>query len=107
MAQEAVGSSPIAHPTECGAVRLAHLLWEQGVGGSNPSTPTLFTSEGKPRFLDGAFSFQLAVYHYSRLVNLNQTLSKYTQIRDTLFRDTPTPIGKAGNRVTSLGHFAQ
>ena len=25
----------------CSAVRLAHLLWEQGVVGSNPATPTL------------------------------------------------------------------
>ena len=25
----------------CSAVRLAHLLWEQGVEGSNPFTPTL------------------------------------------------------------------
>ena len=24
----------------CSAVRLAHLLWEQGVDGSNPFTPT-------------------------------------------------------------------
>ena len=34
--------------TGCSAVRLAHLLWEQGVVGSNPATPTnenqLFTS---------------------------------------------------------------
>ena len=26
--------------TGCSAVRLAHLLWEQGVEGSNPFTPT-------------------------------------------------------------------
>ena len=26
--------------TRCGAVRLAHLLWEQGVAGSNPATST-------------------------------------------------------------------
>ena len=25
----------------CSAVRLAHLLWEQGVEGSNPFTPTV------------------------------------------------------------------
>ena len=25
----------------CSAVRLAHLLWEQGVVGSNPATPTV------------------------------------------------------------------
>ena len=27
--------------TGCSAVRLAHLLWEQGVVGSNPATPTI------------------------------------------------------------------
>ena len=26
--------------TECSAVWLAHLVWDQGVGGSSPSTPT-------------------------------------------------------------------
>ena len=26
--------------TGCSAVRLAHLLWEQGVSGSNPGIPT-------------------------------------------------------------------
>ena len=29
-----------AETTGCSAVRLAHLLWEQGVVGSNPATPT-------------------------------------------------------------------
>ena len=40
-----VGSSPISHPQKfsgCSVVRLAHLLWEQGVAGSNPATPTKF-----------------------------------------------------------------
>ncbi len=31
--------SEIKH-SGCSAVRLAHLLWEQGVVGSNPATPT-------------------------------------------------------------------
>ncbi len=31
---------PCPPPTGCSAVRLAHLLWEQGVTGSNPVTPT-------------------------------------------------------------------
>ena len=26
--------------TRCSVVRLTHLLWEQGIGGSNPSTST-------------------------------------------------------------------
>ena len=29
----------------CGAVRLAHLFWEQGAGGSNPLTPTSLDKE--------------------------------------------------------------
>ena len=29
----------------CSAVRLAHLLWEQGVPGSNPGTPTKKTKK--------------------------------------------------------------
>ena len=29
----------------CSAARLAHLLWEQGVPGSNPGTPTLKMKE--------------------------------------------------------------
>src|SRR5712664_1146346 len=28
---------------------VAHLLWEQGVGGSNPLTPTIPTSRRRPR----------------------------------------------------------
>ena len=37
-----VGSIPAsgASLSECGAVWLAHLVWDQGVLGSNPSTPT-------------------------------------------------------------------
>ena len=31
----------------CSAVRLAHLLWEQGVVGSNPATPTKKQSQEK------------------------------------------------------------
>ena len=29
----------------CSAVRLAHLLWEQGVVGSNPATPTVYKAK--------------------------------------------------------------
>ena len=32
--------SPLYTATGYSAVRLAHLLWEQGVVGSNPTTPT-------------------------------------------------------------------
>ena len=46
----AIGCGPIGRRFEsdqspakfsgCSVVRLAHLLWEQGVAGSNPATPT-------------------------------------------------------------------
>ena len=38
------GSNPALtalHKSGYSAVRLAHLLWEQGVAGSNPATPTV------------------------------------------------------------------
>ena len=48
----AIGCGPIGRRFEsdqspekfsgCRVVRLAHLLWEQGVAGSNPATPTKF-----------------------------------------------------------------
>ena len=35
-------SYPAPHNfSECGAVWLAHLVWDQGVQGSNPCTPTI------------------------------------------------------------------
>ena len=81
MAQEAVGSSPITHPKKvlkyqdkrnsgCSVARLARLLWEQEVGGSNPLTPTLemipFVSDNKAPFHDGVFCI-----HYLHLI-INQ-----------------------------------
>ena len=75
MAQEAVGSSPITHPIElstlsgCGAVRLAHLLWEQGVGSSNLSTPTEDNpqlSTQSPSFR-GALCFVLSIVSYRNI----------------------------------------
>ncbi len=67
MAQEAVGSSPITHPRKvlkyqdkrnsgCSVARLARLLWEQEVGGSNPLTPTRqkpLLTDIKPFFIEG------------------------------------------------------
>ncbi len=35
------GSNGRREQTGCSAVRLAHLLWEQGVAGSNPVSPTI------------------------------------------------------------------
>ena len=35
------GSNGRRKQTGCSAVRLAHLLWEQGVAGSNPVSPTI------------------------------------------------------------------
>ena len=36
----ALDDVPKIYFSGCSAVRLAHLLWEQGVAGSNPATPT-------------------------------------------------------------------
>ena len=39
------------HPNSgCSAVRLAHLLWEQGVPGSNPGTPTTWRTAELKKF---------------------------------------------------------
>ena len=73
MAHEAVGSSPITHPRKvlkyqdkrnsgCSVARLARLLWEQEVGGSNPLTPTRQKSlltDIKPFFIEGLLFYQI------------------------------------------------
>jgi len=41
----------------CWFKTVLNLLWEQGVGGSNPLTPTPLFSDGSPRFMTGAFCF--------------------------------------------------
>ena len=77
MAQEAVGSSPITHPIDqkfisgCGAVRLAHLLWEQGVGSSNLSTPT----RGRPLKSDDKPLLTERLFVLSELLSFN---TRYT-----------------------------
>ena len=43
----------------CSAVRLAHLLWEQGVVGSNPATPT---KRNKSLNINGLFLYMEASY---------------------------------------------
>ena len=68
----------------CGAVRLAHLLWEQGVGGSNPLTPTRqkpLLTDIKPFFIEG-----LLFYHIDS-INIKYMQKRDTDLRDTL-RDT-------------------
>ena len=40
----------------CSAVRLAHLLWEQGVVGSNPATPTKVKKDCKKSKKDSGCS---------------------------------------------------
>lgn len=42
----------------CSAVRLAHLLWEQGVPGSNPGTPT----EKLKQSLKTTVEWQMSLY---------------------------------------------
>ena len=44
----------------CSAVRLAHLLWEQGVPGSNPGTPTV--KDGQSRLYWVAHLFIWTVF---------------------------------------------
>ena len=57
----------VAHSlrTGCSAARLAHLLWEQRVAGSNPATPTQQSSKkafvGSPG--EGLFVFASQSYH--------------------------------------------
>ena len=84
MAQEAVGSSPITHPSFSGysVVRLTRLLWEQEIGSSNLSTPTLEkyqTSLNKALSSDGALCFHSLSY-----------LSIVYQIKDTFKRNSLT-----------------
>ena len=52
-----------------------HLLWEQGVGGSNPLTPTPFFSDEKPSFYNGGFLFLLLKSISYKVINLNQIKS--------------------------------
>ncbi len=41
----------------CSAVGLAHMIWDHGVGGSSPSTPTIIYS-----FLGVFLTKMLAIY---------------------------------------------
>lgn len=55
----------------CSAVRLAHLLWEQGVVGSNPATPTII----KPLII----RYPLIVSGYFLALYLNIKTLNYQQ----------------------------
>ena len=79
MAQEAVGSSPITHPKKvlkyqdkrnsgCSVARLARLLWEQEVGGSNPLTPTILFRliEADSPSKGGDFCFRSILFNHSQ-----------------------------------------
>ena len=48
-----------SNETGCSAVRLAHLLWEQGVVGSNPATPT--TKRGHHKL------FEMTSFYFSQI----------------------------------------
>lgn len=66
----AVASKQIS--SGCSAVRLAHLLWEQGVPGSNPGIPT----REKPTDLSksGRWAFALHIYR-QEIINRQYTLT--------------------------------
>ena len=59
----------------CSAVRLAHLLWEQGVVGSNPATPTIIKPLiiRYPLIVSGYF---LALYLNIKALNLCRIVPK-------------------------------
>ncbi len=60
----------------CSAVRLAHLLWEQGVPGSNPGTPT----EKLKRQLKTIVEWQMPLYcrFYSTTVSSGSSVTSGT-----------------------------
>jgi hypothetical protein len=45
----------------CSVARLARLLWEQKVAGSNPATPTLYNLDILSRFIDDAIFLTCSV----------------------------------------------
>ena len=74
-------------------VRLTRLLWEQEIGSSNLSTPTLEkyqTSLNKALSLDGAFCFHSLSY-----------LSNIYQIKDTKMKDTHIGVWDSRNERKS------
>ena len=59
----------------CSAVRLAHLLWEQGVEGSNPFTPTLVDDVEQALFACSTFFFNsIDLYFHLGCAFLNRIL---------------------------------
>ena len=88
------GSSPVLGTqttlkhSGCSAVRLAHLLWEQGVVGSNPATPTKY----KGNLLESGV--------------LDEWLSQRSAKPSTAVRIRQTPLVNAGLREEgSLGEW--
>jgi len=68
----------------------AHLLWEQGVGGSNPSTPT----HQKPYLIDiQPFFIEGLLFCQTDSINIKHIQKRDTDLRDTL-RDTPLHQGR-------------
>ena len=78
----------------CWFKTVLNLLWEQGVGGSNPLTPTPFSSDEKPSFYDGGFLFLLLKSISYKVINLNQIKSNIPK-SGTHFCGTH-PMGRMG-----------
>ncbi len=63
----------------CSAVRLAHLLWEQGVASSNPATPTSQAEYSRVR-LCSALLFP-AFYHGWEIGEAGKRAVKFVSVR--------------------------
>lgn len=62
----------------CSAVRLAHLLWEQGVVGSNPATPTIKRQAVTKKFVAAFFLFVIMKSNkYAAIVSFCSTMAAH------------------------------
>jgi len=80
----------------CWFKTVLNLLWEQGVGGSNPLTPTSLTSDGKPLFYDGGFLFLDLMVMADCCIKLSQIKSNIAGFGTRLFGTHPVDWTKGG-----------